>query len=283
MAHIIKQGKNIFDYGLHGIENSGVSCYANSVIQCLFSLPLFCNIVENTDEGQDEIVNKLKKFLIPPNLSNHMTSDDIRHSVGENFKSNIQQDCVEFFNQILMNTHIEEIRSLFGITETVSCRCNKCNTLITKKDLKYMWFGRSYNGDIVFKDLFPSWRIDKIRCNQCMNISDRRVEISGEFPPHTQYMVVVLPLHEYNNRKQSMYTQRKIKGFNANECSIFSYKFRTLAAVEHIGPTAYSGHYTSWIKKKSDWIHIDDVKMSGLRKRFVSNVENIYMLFLEKV
>jgi ubiquitin C-terminal hydrolase len=59
--------------------------------------------------------------------------------------------------------------------------------------------------------------------------------------------------------------------------------FKTVAAVVHYGETPQHGHYTCWIKPHENWLMISDTQINKNMKRFVNNLQDVILLFLERL
>jgi len=79
------------NFDIRGIINTGVSCYANAVIQSLTRIPEFCEKIMNFD-ANFELAHEFLKFLAPLTfVHNQMSSNAIRSMTGNQFKENTQQ------------------------------------------------------------------------------------------------------------------------------------------------------------------------------------------------
>jgi ubiquitin C-terminal hydrolase len=109
--------------GISGLQNLGNSCYLNSILQCLSSLPLFRTWLLNEDNFKDKLENNKNKFKnesITKRLSelfNNIWCDYVTVSpksiktimgqINDQFQNNEQQDSHEFLNCLLDTVHEE--------------------------------------------------------------------------------------------------------------------------------------------------------------------------------
>ena len=149
-------------------------------------------------------------------------------------------------------------------------------------------FGICNEGMLEFKDLFPVEEMCNVRCPNCEDYRIRLRTKTYNFE-NCKYLVFVLPMCYYKNEKCVRYNPRKIFNFNCNDVNIPGTKFRTIAGIIHNGESVNSGHYTVCLRYGNEWIIMGDLNScefnvsKNTRKRFIYLLENIYMLFLEKL
>ena len=109
--------------GVNGLENKGNNCYANSILQCLFNLRSFNELVLNNDfvtcinkfsKTKGEITVGIKELFkkLHLNTSGCVNPEEFMYTVFKHltFKENVQEDGAEFYCQ-LINTMSEETMS----------------------------------------------------------------------------------------------------------------------------------------------------------------------------
>ncbi|XP_024872055.1 uncharacterized protein LOC112454736 [Temnothorax curvispinosus] len=146
-------------------NEDGVSCYANSVIQCFLQSSIIRKVLLKVDKDDLSILaHKYDKRL--PNLN----ADAIRTDLGERFTSRgdekpAKRDALEFL--IAICTKYNYIRNLVGhqVTRTTKCISNSCGYTtkdnitdnivvpISINNLKK----KSYNLNNLLKDTFLNW------------------------------------------------------------------------------------------------------------------------------
>uniref|UniRef100_A0A915HMK6 USP domain-containing protein n=1 Tax=Romanomermis culicivorax TaxID=13658 RepID=A0A915HMK6_ROMCU len=82
------------------LRNSGVSCFANTVVQCLLRMPKFIDEIRNIN---NDICKEISTFASCTDFTQEMRTDDSRRFVGANFATSVQQDAEEFFEKLTEN------------------------------------------------------------------------------------------------------------------------------------------------------------------------------------
>jgi ubiquitin C-terminal hydrolase len=267
-------------------NNDGKSCYANSIVQALLQMKYLTDRLVLEDDHISQEIAEFQSLLTTTQRSfqgTHM----LRSLVGEEFEKNEQQDVHDFFLK-LINQLPESARRLFMFDRTYTPRCRKCHKLNLPTTHTGFCYETYPDDNDTFSNLFPEsdFVLDK-HCTTCkMNTTQQRY-IKVTLGEEQKYLVVLLNLFKYNKllKKQSRMSERIIGGFNsANIVRLFGKTFTTIAAIRHQGETTKKGHYTCCIRSDDGWFEISDsLTTEFISKRFVQKLNNVYMLFLERV
>jgi len=238
---------------------------------------------------ENRICQILASFALTPNFYIQVNTTELRNCVSNKYQSG-QQDCTEFLFDLLAKIDVEEIRSLFEFNTVNFLHCCVCGYERREIEITEIFLTPSNINENVmckeglkFSEMMTKSTLRKQICCNCGNtetIHEVRREII--FPNSNKYVCLLLPLFDDNGNR---YKQRKIIQFEANNLKTSNHRFKVLAAVIHSGNTLYSGHYTSIVRHElNKWILIDDLKTSynNVRQRFVSNLDSVYCVFLER-
>lgn len=118
---------------VHGLQNFGATCYANSIIQILLSIPEICNLTRVNDDERMEQTEVCIKFisLIRSYMNEHLNPMILRDFVAVFFHHNAQfrdgqQDQHEFLSMMLSIIHDTTfILGTFRITGNITSLVDK--------------------------------------------------------------------------------------------------------------------------------------------------------------
>ena len=147
--------------------NTGVSCYANCVIQSLLQLGSFCSMIQKVNFVYQNVVFAEFVRLCNEDTNNIMSTDLIRSSIGGDFGTNEQQDAHAFFLAVLRFIDCAEVFNIFSFEEMLSGKCVRCNFSLCSNVVKYDLFGICNQGMLEFKDLFPEEKKNNKRKPKC--------------------------------------------------------------------------------------------------------------------
>ncbi len=63
---------------------------------------------------------------------------------------------------------------------------------------------------------------------------------------------------------------------------LFNKTFEAVAAIRHVGDSLEAGHYKTMGRFHRKWVWLDDAKPAQKPDNFVSNLDNVRLLFLRK-
>ncbi|MCP4109910.1 MAG: hypothetical protein GY749_31050 [Desulfobacteraceae bacterium] len=72
------------------------------------------------------------------------------------------------------------------------------------------------------------------------------------------------------------------EGFKATDQRLFNKTFEAVAAIRHVGDSLEAGHYKTMGRFDRKWVWLDDAIPAQKPGNFVSNLENVRLLFLRK-
>lgn len=272
-----------------GFKNDDeVSCYANAVVQILFHCESLVRRIENNELGPI-----MRQSLIQ--FKNKQTTNtwSIRKYVDNNefvFTLKEQQDCVQFL-ETLMNHTRPVFDTLFGFQEQYTSRCNMCNytsysdapiSLIKHLNIPEDRTQTLQQLLTIDQNLWSS--IPDFKCTNCNNLGS--IERKQDITIANEFLIMQLKLFTttYSNEQciSSKITDLKLNNIPGANLMIAGSRYRPHAAIFHKGRTAYSGHYTAYLKQAdSKWVCADDKKVKI--QRWPSYGKNLYIIVLKRV
>ncbi|XP_071644884.1 uncharacterized protein [Temnothorax longispinosus] len=269
-------------------NEDGVSCYANSVIQCFLQSSIIRKVLLKVDKDDLSILaHKYDKRL--PNLN----ADAIRTDLGERFTSRgdekpAKRDALEFL--IAICTKYNYIRNLVGhqVTRTTKCISNSCGYTtkdnitdnivvpISINNLKK----KSYNLNNLLKDTFLNWGpLYGKTCQFCAG----NLVFRNELTLTKEIVIIHLILFSSQDNKLVKIPQTfNLTGISTTKISIAKQQYKVMNTIFHQGTSIEDGHYTSMCRERTFWIEFDDGKIIE-NKRWPTGAKGLYILFLEKV
>ncbi|KAG8183559.1 hypothetical protein JTE90_003904 [Oedothorax gibbosus] len=253
-----------------------VSCYANSVCQCMFSFDQFMTCI-----AQDPAVGKALQKLCQKHAQSKglMDTRELRKEVGRPFSAKEQQDAEEFFSALINQNESLKALTTNVVLNTRRCRNRSCGHEITTGDLVNCIRLGTDRSSIHIKELieeYSKWEClgDEVCCGLCNNLCAQNFEI--EVP--AQILVCQLMLWNEKGHKKSI----KVKGLSDTVLKLKDNNYQLQAAVFHESSSAHCGHYTALRRyTKNQWIKMDDTKVSVKNKWPQSKTP--YLLFYKRV
>ena len=269
-----------------GLINSQNICFFNSVLQSLFSLCDFGDLILNI-EGPNllkDIFIKLQTLnspFLPISYLNQLKLSE--------FTLGHQYDAHECLVQLLETVYPLNYDSLFKIVKNPEILCENCKSESSSKseiyfDLK-LDILNNHTPMSIFEAIqtiqLPS-NLENYRCDKCKCIS--RCYKSDYVQETGSLLVVNLKLFKHN--RQNVYEKINPplvieEEMNFGGC-LGNWTLNSI--IYHHGRSHNNGHYTSCVKSGKSWFHIDDHKVSKVpfQKKYVKDRKSPYILFYSK-
>lgn len=130
-----------------GIHNQGATCYINSILQCLFHIPLVRWFILNFPPTSDRIMTELTKIFYHLEIKKpNVTTSELTKAFGWDEQDvRAQQDAMEFYTELFR--HLEEILKILEGSNTNG---------FTVSDLKKHASSSSSSSSFPLPSLLPS-------------------------------------------------------------------------------------------------------------------------------
>lgn len=264
-----------------GISNIGNSCYMNSVLQVLASIPAFkaqfqrlrYSSTKNSEipflDAFDEVIKYL--WVSAPRRYGPLTPYELRRLQLKPFNGRGQQDAEEFLEHVL--NRIEEATTptawdrIIKFYMTSSVECTGCGS-ISESSQAYLVLRLNFPQEIstrldlnaMLKYNFASEVLDGFECEQCKSrqMAYKRIDRSTCTPN-----VLFVTLARFSQERSKIFDAVEIPRLFVFPGTGKSYDLTSI--VVHSGKTLQSGHYFAYIRASNKWYCVNDgVVCSGI-------------------
>ena len=272
------QSEELNYWDFKGLPNAdGISCYANTSIQCIFS----CLDVRKILIQQREI-DVLKDLFNQYISSNKVNVKAFCEYVNVKYTELIQQDVSEFLLDLCNKFSV--LSKVFQHRVSIIIRCpgcdnrsnpdNNCNYILS---LILPENSKTYTLQEIFEYNVGNWHEIEDTClNNCKFKKLMKTEVSI----NSNIFIAQLLLFTSKNGKVSKINNFKIKDVPKAKILINNISYKLTCGIFHHGHTIDSGHYTTMIRKDGHWIRINDNFID--QKSWPKCAKDLYVMFLEK-
>lgn len=264
-----------------GLQNLGVTCYMNSVLQTFFSIPTFRNAVfewlQTKNIDSDAAMQELQFLFGTLETGIQKSFKPIEFATKLGLNLGIQQDAEEFYQLLLsfIEEKFEERESLkdavkrhFVGEQVFETTCQTCH----KKTLKSESFnkiGLNIEGRYSLMDMFRHLQqpeiVDDYACDNCaLNRRCSRVLKFKQFPPFLTLQLFRFVYDRRTGMREKLFDDIHVPhdldmGFYlASEYrAVFENEYVLHAVICHLGSNSHAGHYVCYIHDDGYW-RLDD-------------------------
>jgi ubiquitin C-terminal hydrolase len=276
-------------YAPIGFENSGATCYYNSLLQCLFSCSTFVEYIEKGDgeyvESFAKILDAMKKASSEPSLATENWRIMMKTAAKKGITFGGGQQCALEAYTVMLDCLPSRFKWLFTHRRNNKLRCPSCRKICSSIQEVNTFF--DINHDTRSRDInqcLKSYKTDVDEnhvCSLC-GFQGRKIKTSS-LVMIPEILVVVSKKYEFNGvigRKLEHVTCFPEElHFNTNKGKKVAYK--AVAQVEHYGSLG-SGHYNCICKRK-DWYMADDSKVKKNTPNRFKPTKNTYIVFYHAI
>uniref|UniRef100_A0A6B2KY63 ubiquitinyl hydrolase 1 n=1 Tax=Arcella intermedia TaxID=1963864 RepID=A0A6B2KY63_9EUKA len=286
------------------MKNLGSTCYMNSMLQCMFSVPELVQIISSSNPSKEDIllgnnlpINDLK--LLFSNLQKKIKKYEEPTDFAKNLKVDvsIQQDAQEFYQLLLdylestlrtspVKGSAEKLTNLFTGKLIYRTKCQNCKaTSDVSGEYNQISLTVDKDENNAFLEYFEDEKIEGYVCEKCNDTTvASRSTLLTSCPP-----VLTVHLMRFVFDKSSLSRTKVCSEVEVlRELDLHRYnsnvnaRYELFSVINHIGSTAHSGHYVSYVKHDSTWWKFDDTEVSREEPNERST-NCAYMLFYRKV
>ena len=264
-----------------GFTNSdGVSCYANSILQCL----LQHRSVRNACVGSRyTVLRDLANNYVDPTKVNYLSSRSVRELLRAPFSVNRQQDAAEFLQALAM--FCTPVRNCLQHTITTYLKCSNCTYTSSRHEdntilpLVIPTDATTVRLDELFAKLSDWETMLGSHCSTC-NADGAVYQTRQELVGASELIVVQLKLYVIGVDGIPHKLRVSVDDVTSSTISVQGQYYKVHNIVSHHGPSALSGHYTSYHKQNRGWTLVNDHHLT--RTLEPETNDDVYILFFAK-
>lgn len=272
-----------------GMVNHGNTCFFNSSIQMLLSIPEFVEffLKTNFDPQEQVVCSAFQQFII--DYVNTSEVNDPKNFISVlrtkiNLLDNHQQDADEFIRLFLeiLNNELKAggpdmenfIKNFISCTFSDTIICKKCSgfaEVFDPSNVLYLSPQKSIQKglDLKFGTRDIGGKEIEWKCSNCNEHTD--ISYSTSLPQSSKYLIVVLSRFPDANTKNNsiVAVNEKIKIENS--------EYEVISAACHRG-TLKQGHYYAYCKRNKNWYSFND-STSGPCNRYEGGSDSYIMVY----
>ena len=304
------------DKGFVGIKNANSICYSNSLIQQLFHIQAFADMVLYGIEPEAcPLIDCLKAMFGKMKFGHRrvISGKKIVREVNQSEIYDDQKDAEEFLNNLFMKLMTSKsdqasqlISKFFSFTQIQEIKSQDCPHTQTKEE-SFTSLNIELNSDSLLTSLHKSFTSEVLQhenayeCHQCnKKVSATRKQSFLSLP---NYLILVLKRFSYDagsgarikiNDRFVYDEQLDLSSFLHEDASdpTHNFTFSLKGITLHTGNTD-QGHYFSYIKTESgQWVEFNDAEVELIKKEAAfsksfggksdGNSPSAYLLIYEK-
>lgn len=275
----------------NGIKNKGNTCFFNSSIQALLSLPdLVQFLVETTfDPSKQIFCSALQNFISQYSNSKIVDPSSLISVLKGKIKlfDGRQQDAHSFLESLISRLSDESetlnsekksfLKKILGIHLKDTIKCHECgfkSTVETVTMIHYLFIKESVQKSLN-NFIEQEEQIDQSSPWKCTNCKKRGISsLSHSVTKTSDYLIV------YLNRFQSLNSKNDVNITVNDVITVENQSYEVIAVVCHSG-TLSGGHYYSYCKRGDEWNEYNDSLVT--RSPCPERGGQVYILFYSRI
>jgi len=269
---------------IHSLQNTDkVSCYANTVLQCLFHLNIVRKQLFNSDKL--DVLSILAHRY--ENGIHNLNIYTIREYLRDYFSIGIKRDAFDFL--IALCIKYDFIKTLVEHRVISTSRYKSCSdTKVTTNNNVILsifinnFKKKNFNLNDLLNISFSHW--SELYEKSCERCGGNDILFKNELTLTKQIIIIHLILFSLQNGTLVKVPQKiNLCAIPTSKILIAGQVYKVMSAIFHHGLRIENGHFTNMCREGSSsiWIEADDMQVT--KKQWPRGVKDIYILFLEKV
>ena len=270
----------IFTYCKGFTNNDGVSCYANSILQCL----LQHRSVRNAWVGSRySAFRNLANDYVDPTKLDLLSCRPVRKLLRAPFSVNRQQDASEFLEALAM--FYAPLSNCLQYTVRTYLRCTNCTYTNTRDESNTILplVIPAGSTSVRLHELFAklqNWET-MLGCHYSTCNADGAIyQTRQELIRSSELLVVQLKVYVFGESGTTQKICISVDDVTTSTISIQAQHYKVHNIVSHHGPSALSGHYTSYNKQNRGWMLVNDSHLTRMSQPDTGS--DVYVLFYVK-
>ena len=260
-------------------NNDGVSCYANSILQCL----LQHNSVRNACVGSryTELRDLVNSYVDRTKMG-YLSSRSIRRLLGALFSVNSQQDAAEFLEALTI--FCTPIRNCLDYTIRTYLQCSNCIYTSSRDE-----------SNIILPLVIPPGSTS-VRLNELLsNLGNWEMMVGSHWSTcnadgavyqtrqelfTVSELLVHLKVYVFGDDVSLQKLCISVRDATSSSIDVRGHRYKVQNIVSHHGPSMLSGHYTSYHKQNRGWMWVNDCHLTRMSKLQTSS--DVYIVLYAK-
>ena len=247
-------------------NNDGVSCYANSILQCL----LQHNSVRNACVGSRYAeLRDLANNYVDRTKMGYLSSKSVRRLLGAPFSVNSQQDAAEFLEALAI--FCAPVRNCLDYTIRMYLQCSNCTYNSSRDENNFILHlvipagSTSVRLNELLSDLGNWETMEGSHCSTC-NADGAVYQTRQELIAASELLVIQLKVYIFGDDGLLHKLRISVCDVTSSSINVQGHRYKVQNIISHHGPSMLSGHYTSYHQQNRGWMLVNDCHLTRMSK-----------------